>query len=287
MIGLLCFSLVTTADNTPSDQPSLTDQPRVLKVACFNYPPFAYVDEETQETTGFTVELERRIWEPQGYQLNFEFMPLVRTIHELINNRADLMCAYVPNVTAEVKLFPLPIGTLTYYAWVPKSERSWQYKDLNSLTDRELMTIRSLYYSGSLVGFREYLEKHPAKFELSGQHPTAQAIKLLRAGRANTLILDKPQIDFYLKKLNMKHTLKTAGIVGVPTYIYPAAATHNPAYDELQTSFLLGLLRLRESGELEALRKEFDIPDWGRSGHLNNLQQQPAIGIRAPLPPIN
>lgn len=287
MIGLLCFNLMTTAETSPSDQPPSTDQSRVLKIACFNYPPFAYFNEDSQTTTGFTVELERRIWETQGYQLKFELMPLVRAIHQVVNNQADIMCAYVPNVSAEVKLFPLPIGTVTYYAWVPESEDRWHYQGLDSLIGRDLLTIRSLYYSGSLSGFRQHLAKHPAKFELSGQHPTAQAIKIMRSGRANTLIMDKPLIAYYQKALHMEHTLKTAGVVGVPTYIYPAAATHNPAYDELQTSFLLGLLRLRENGELEALRKKFGIPDWGDRGHLNSLQQQPAIGVRAPTPSIH
>jgi ABC-type amino acid transport substrate-binding protein len=287
MIGLLCFSLMTAADTPSVAQSSSTDQSGVLKVACFNYPPFAYFDEKTQKTTGFTVELERRIWESQGYQLNVELMPLVRAIHQVVHNQADIMCAYVPNVTAEVKLFPLPIGTLTYYAWVPASENDWHYQGLDSLVGRDLLTIRSLYYSGSLSGFRQHLAKHPAKLELSGQHPAAQAIKIMRSGRANTLIMDKDLIAFYQKTLHMEQTLKTAGVVGVPTYIYPAAATHNPAYDELQTSFLLGLLRLRESGELEALRKEFGISDWGDRGHLNSLQQQPASGVRAPMPSTN
>ena len=273
-VFLLSCALATAADQSLAPAiPLSVKKPRLLKVACFNHPPLAYVDDKTQQGTGFVVELEKRIWESQGYQLQFEFLPLARSVRQTVSGKADLMCGTLPNVITQLQLFPLPIGSITYHAWVSDRQDDWQYQGLKSLDERKLVTIHSLTYAGSLPGFLPYLAQHPDKLKLSGQHPTAQAIRLLRAGRANTLIMDKPQLNFYLNKLKLPHTLKMAGKVGIPSYFYPATSTRNPDYDELQTSFLLGLLRLRESGELDRLRKAYNIPDWGDGGHLNSLQR--------------
>lgn len=268
-----------------SDTHETAAKKKPLNISCFNYPPFIFIDPDTHETTGFLVELEKRIWEPYGYEVNFQLTPLARAIRHVIHGQTDLMCAYVPNVSKDVQLMPLPVGTLIYYAWVPNTD-DWQYDGLDSLKKRKLITIHGLNYSGSVPGFSDFLEENPPPIKLSGQDPTAQAIRILASKRADTLIMDEPHMNHYLSKSNLGDKIKTAGVVGTPTFTYIAGAASNPDFDELQTIFLLELIKLRESGELDALRERFGVPDWGIGGHLNGMQQRPRTNVRAPVPAI-
>ena len=234
---------------------------KILRVAIYTYPPLLY---RQGDDWGYCLEIVKAIFEPKGYAVQPEFLPVARAIIETENLNQDAICAINPFNSKNLSLASYAVAKLTYSFWVRETS-NFSYTGIESLQDQQLITIIGYNYTLPDKAYQEFLS-HPDNqrqvTKLSGSEPIKRGFKMIAQHRADSICLDEHSANFTLQENDMAHLFKKAGSLPNTLYAYFGVSQDHPEKQLLLAIYNKGFLELYETGVIRTILAKYEVSSW-------------------------
>lgn len=262
MIRLLALLALTSGLllGTPGAASAEESAPRVVRVGTEGtYPPFSYRDPETDQLTGFDVEVMKAVGEQAGWDVRFVEAPFDSLFPALDSGRIDVIANQVTiNPDREARyLFSTPY---TYSRGVIVTRTDTD--DITTLADLKGRTTAQTTSSN----WAEVARDAGAKVE--SVQDFGPGVELLIQGRVDAIVNDNIAVLDYIASSGTDE-VKIAGEAG--DEVLEQALTFRQADPELQQEANDALAALAEDGTLADISEEYfgaDVTVEERSGDL-------------------
>ena len=130
-----------------------------INVAVLEFCPFVCDPAKENGKAGFSVELERTIFERAGYQINFRLVPYLRSIKKTEEGEYDAV-GFCNDWSSEINICSEEtVGPMIQTFYVKKGN-PWKYTGIKSLKDIKLGVIGGYNYNLVSEKFQQYIEKN-------------------------------------------------------------------------------------------------------------------------------
>lgn len=239
--ALLGVAAPATAADAADD-----DAPRVVRVGTEGvYPPFSYRDSESNELTGFDVDVVRAIGEEAGWDVRFVEAPFDALFPALDTGRLDVIANQV-TVTPEREARYLFSTPYTYSRGVIVTGADTD--DITSLEDLEGRTTAQTASSNWAQVAKD------AGAEVDFVQDFGPGVELLLQGRVDAIVNDNIAVLDYLATSGTDE-VKIAGPAGDEVLEQALAFTQDDA--ALQEEADAAIEALTEDGTLEEISEEY------------------------------
>ncbi|GAA4374292.1 ABC transporter permease subunit [Nocardioides caricicola] len=236
--GLLSIGAPAAADEDAA--------PRVVRVGTEGvYPPFSYRDPETNELTGFDVEVMEAVGEEAGWDVQFVEAPFDSLFPALDSNRIDVIANQV-TVTGEREARYLFSTPYTYSNGVIVTAKDTD--DITSLDDLEGRTTAQTASSNWAQVAKD------AGADVQYVQDFAPGVELVVQGRVDAIVNDKIAVLDYLATSG-NDQVKIAGNAG--DEVLEQALTFRQGDRELQQEADDAIAALTEDGTLAEISEEY------------------------------
>ncbi|GAB3254818.1 substrate-binding periplasmic protein [Chitinimonas naiadis] len=229
---------------------------QTIKVASPSYwCPFSCTANAAEE--GFTIDILRAIFTPQGDQIEYINMNYARALNEVkLGHLHAISSAFREEAPGFV--FPtLPIAIDKYCVYTTPGQ-TWQYSGTGSLDSRKVGVIKGYSYGAEIDG---YIKKNPAGFEVhGGEGLTEKIARKVMLGRLDAFIEDTNLVQYLLAR-QPSIKLREAGCVS-ESHVYFALSPALKEAPEIARKFDEGLLKLHRTGALEQIMRKYGQHDW-------------------------
>lgn len=251
MIRKLLFSLLL-----PICASSLFAEAKVLHVAADNWMP--YNGDPGEARPGYVVEVLKAIYEPVGIKVDYQTMSYTEALTAVREKRLDAVIG-PDEVEGEGMVLPKEPFCLPKIALIVPAKSTWTYESISSLNGQILGAVKGYTYWPILDS---YVERNPkAVVFAEGDNPLAELIEGLDSGKIQVVVETEAAWFWYLRKhmINSKAYRTVLRQPSTPCYVAFAPSdegkSHAAFFDE-------GLAKLRSSGELEKILKQYGLVDW-------------------------
>ncbi|WP_243059597.1 ABC transporter substrate-binding protein/permease [Nocardioides sp. SR21] len=238
LCGLLSIGAAASADEETA--------PRVVRVGTEGvYPPFTYRDPETNELTGFDVEVVEAIGEEAGWDLEFVEAPFDSLFPALDSNRIDVIANQV-TITGEREARYLFSTPYTYSHGVIVTA-----KDTDDITSLEDLKGRTTAQTAS-SNWAQVAKDAGAKVEYVQDF--GPGVELVVQGRVDAIVNDNIAVLDYLATSG-NDQVKIAGDAG--DEVLEQALTFRQGDPELQQEADEAIATLTEDGTLAEISERY------------------------------
>jgi len=228
----------------------------VIKVTSPDYwCPFSCKANTAEE--GFTIDILRAIFEPQGDQIQYINLNYARALREV---RQGHIHAISSAFREEVPGFTLPNLPISQdrYCFYTTSVPGWTYNGPDSLAGLKVGIIQGYSYGAEID---EHIKRNPAGFEVhSGEDLTQKLARKVMLGRLDAFVEDTNLVQYLLAR-QPSIKLHEAGCAS-ESYPYFALSPAIKNKDDLARRFDEGLIKLHHSGKLEQIMRKYGLHDW-------------------------
>ena len=242
----ITFGLGGPAAAGESSAQSSEEAPRVVKVGTEGvYPPFSYRDAETNELTGFDVDVMEAIAEEAGWEVDWVEAPFDALFPALDSKRIDVIANQV-TITAEREARYLFSTPYTYSRGVIVTRTDTD--DINSLADLRGRTTAQT----SSSNWAEVAKEAGAKVEYVQDF--GPGVELLIQGRVDAIVNDNIAVLDYLASSGTDE-VKIAGNAG--DEVLEQALTFRQSDAGLQQEADAAIEALTEDGTLAEISEDY------------------------------
>jgi polar amino acid transport system substrate-binding protein len=211
---------------------------------------------------GYMIELAQKIARANGHSVNYANMPWDDALADVRKGTYDCVVGAARD-DAEDFMFPdVPWGK-SQNAFFGMAESPWRFIGMESLDSVRLAVIESYSYSDELDA---YIEAHHADGKvvtISGiRRATMSAVSQMVAHKADVFVEDVNVMQQTLNTMQMTDRVINKGTLDELTDVYIACTPANPRGKEFARMFSDGLVKLRASGELQAILDGYGLKDW-------------------------
>jgi polar amino acid transport system substrate-binding protein len=209
---------------------------------------------ETKEQ-GLLVELVRKAYETQGYEITINFVPWSRAMVMMQQERSDLLIgAWYSDQRNDYLLYSEAIFASAIRLIKPKHS-TFKYTDQSSLQGMRIGTILSYEYG------KNFLEDTGIVRITSDS--LLNNINNLIAGRID-LTLDDHYVIKYMLDKHIEDWGNKISIIDNPLTaknLYLAANRSNPKAESIIKAFNLGLAQIKKSGHYDKIVESYDLEE--------------------------
>ncbi len=232
--------------------------PPEMTVVSDQWPPYSLA--EGADQPGFTVELLRAIYEPQGIKVKYLVVPFEAALRGVERGRYDVFLNGGVRDLAGCLVPAEPCARIHFTAFVRKGS-AWRYAGPESLRGRRVGLVRGYQYDqgGPLDG---WFKANPGGLRMaSGRTPLATLQRRLAQGEVEVVIEDALAFAWAARSRGGQELFQAAGMVGsLDLFIgfSPAETTsqvRSRIYDQ-------GVRDLRQNGQLARLLARYGMADW-------------------------
>ncbi|MFZ6845048.1 substrate-binding periplasmic protein [Undibacterium sp. RuTC16W] len=210
---------------------------------------------------GLAVDLIRRLFQPSGWIIEYQFLPFRRGIQYFKNAKVDL----VPGVEkgggidfsdAHISTMPIISPRMCFYTHVNNPQ--WYYQNLSSLNEGKLGVISGYFYWPEL---RDYLISHKddGKVEVvTSDNAIAISLRMLAKRRFDYFVELRPVVEYQLMLQNLKQDIHESSCVKS----YPLYLAFRPGFapaKELNAYWDMFALPLLKSAEGTAILQQYGL----------------------------
>lgn len=227
-------------------------QPIVLTAVGDPWPVLLNPDTKQQ---GLLVEIVRKAYQTQGYDLKIKFVPWSRAMVMIQKKQADLLIgAWYTDERNDYLLYSDIIFASAIRFIKPKHSK-FEYQGLKSLKGKRVGTILSYQYGEEFLADVE-INRITSDSLLNNIHN-------LLAGRIDLTLDDHYVVKYMLDKhvVDWENELSLVEEPLTSKDLYLAANRSNPKYQTIIEAFNLGLAQLKEDGRYEKIVKSYDLED--------------------------
>lgn len=207
------------------------------------------------EQQGLLVEVARKAYQTQGYELEIVFVPWSRAMVMIQQKRADLLIgAWYSDERNNYLLYSQAIFSSAIRLIKPKNS-SFEYTSLSSLQGMRVGTILSYQYHDEFLTDTGIV-RITSDSLLNNIHN-------LLAGRID-LTLDDHYVVKYMLDKHIEDWENKLSLVESPLMaknLYLAANRSNPKHKTIIKAFNLGLAQLKKEGRYDEIIKSYDLED--------------------------
>lgn len=163
---------------------------KLLKVACYNYPPYMIDPSVNSAGEGINIEILRRVFKDKGVNLKIEWMPFSRAVLEVETNHFDAICALSRFNSKKIVLPKVSIAEARIAIW-KKKNRELIYNGLDSLKGKNIGIISGFNYMGSSPKYQKLIDEKPSNVvKQSGNFVVKRLFKMLTTKRIDVLSIN-------------------------------------------------------------------------------------------------
>ena len=205
--------------------------------------------------TGYVVELTKRAFNSQGYEVDFVTFPYKRALVEVQKNNVDAVLAVTGKAMKDYDLVSGDIivgyNSNDFFTATDSDKRFYHLDDLAKVN--QIAVITGYHYGKEL---NQWLRKNPNTFYASGDTPLADNIVRLVKRRHSAILDNRSVIEHTASLLNLKNDIRYAGTMGEPDPLFIGFNQHKKA---IVSVFVRGIEQLKISGEYQAILDKYNI----------------------------
>jgi len=235
---------------------SKTEQ--IILVADEWYP---YNGNPASDKPGYVVELAKKIFQQQGYEIIYKTTSWSRAIFGTRNGDFDGIICTGKRETPDF-VFPVIEQGIAEHTFYVLENNPWRYQGFDSLSNMTLGAIENYSYG---IFYEEYIVPNsdsPDKIQLiTGHNPLLRNLQKLKLGRINVLIEDQSVIKSFLLNNEIDIPIKAAGIAKKEK-LYIAFSPSNEDSVKFAEILSNGVKELRANGQLKNILSGYGLTDW-------------------------
>ena len=235
------------------------ESPLVLTLVADPYCPYNCPYDATQQ--GYVVDLARIIFEPEGYQVQYQILPWSRAVNEVREGNFTVAIGVSQQNGRGLILPQQPIGIVNDIFLIRRTSH-WQYKGVHSLEQVHLGSVASYDYGNELNHYlKDPANQHRVQ-SLVGDQAVERNLRMLARKRIDAYIEDA-NVGFYMAAtMGLAGQFKSAGSKGKSMPIYLGFSPKLGLSPKLAQLFDRRLQQLREEGKLKLLLRRYHLDDW-------------------------
>jgi len=236
-----------------------TDKPVVLTLVADPYCPYNCAYDANQQ--GYVLDLARMIFEPEGYQVQYQILPWSRAVTEVRQGSFTAAIGVSEKNGLGLILPKQPIGIVNDIFMVHHSSH-WKYQGVHSLEQIHLGSVANYDYGDELNRYlRDPANQHRVQ-SLVGDQAVERNLRMLARKRIDAYIEDA-NVGFYMAAtMGLSGQFKSAGSKGKSMPIYLGFSPKLSLSPKLTQLFDRRLHQLREEGKLKLLLRRYHPDDW-------------------------
>lgn len=188
---VISFSLLRNNELSYEEKLWLENNEELIYGADENSPPLMYIDEETSQYTGFTIDYVNALSLELGSEIKTKSYVWDMALEKLADGETDLCDMFPSKERSRLYDFSDPIYSLKSIITVRSSN-----KDIYNIQDLEEHVVA---LPKSDYGI-EFLEEEISNIEFIYTDNIEEAIEEMLTGNADAVLGDEPVISYYLKK---------------------------------------------------------------------------------------
>ena len=230
---------------TKKESKWLEEHPIIIYGADENSPPLRFVDSETNQFKGISVDIIRALSIELGVEIQIKPLIFDKSIDSLEEGKSDI-CDLFPSQERKRKfLLSDPVYNLRGVILV--SENNEDIRKLSDLEGKKIATPRKDYAI-------EFLDGKVKDVEYVFTNDIEGAIKLLQYGEVEAVVGDEPVIGYFLDKLRLKDQTK---ILDPPIYENGVILAVPKNEEMLLTILNKGILNIKKKKVVEKIQQKW------------------------------
>lgn len=247
---LVCVALFTSS--------TLLASTKVISLRADLWCP--YTCESSQGRPGYMVEIMKAIFEPKGFKVDYEVLTWARALSLAQLGEIDGVLG-ADKIEAKGLVFPSLTAGASQNQFFVLSSNSWRYSHKKSLESVKVGVVAGYSYDPTMNSLVE--QKNSSLVFMSGDNPLEQMIKMLKAGRLQSIYENEAVMKDYLLENKLEGQLVSAGGPQIKKQnLYVAFSPKRQSNQVLAKTFDQGLRELRKTGELKKILKKYGLDDW-------------------------
>lgn len=223
----------------------LGDHGPIMYGADQNSPPLRYVDPDTGQYKGFSVDMLQALSIELGAEIKFKPESFNDSLESLKTGETDIMDIFPSEQRAKDYLFSDPLYKIRGIILVPENSTSIaSYRDLG---DKRVAVVSGDYAV-------EFLDSRLGDINFIKTPDMESAIKLMVNGDADCVIGDEPVIIHFIGSLNYKDSTK---IIDEPVYELNAVLALPKSEPELLTILNKGIMSIKNKHVTEKIQQKW------------------------------
>lgn len=221
-----------------------------------------YNCEPGSDAPGYVVEIAERIYEAEGYTINYTNMPWSRAL--AAGAAGDVHGVIAVSFQPETEEMVLPEEPLTVYEIhaVTRADDTWNYEGVDSLEGKTPAVVFGYNYGDE---FTEWQEANEDKLVVNrGDGALEQNFRMVQRGRADFAIDGLNVLRYSLNEAGMTDDFRFAGVIGEAVPLYLGFSKKAGDADKLARMWTDGVREMRGNGELETILSKYGVGDWDR-----------------------
>lgn len=230
----------------------------VIRVGADQWMPFN--GEPQAERPGYAVELLRRIYAPEGIEVDYHVVPWADALSAAAKGELDAVIGANVTEAAKLRVPQEEVGAPRVALWVHKGNR-WRYTDLRSLLQVRLGVVADYKYWES---FDDFVARQPTLklTKFSGETPLRDALGKMLAGEVDVIPETLPVFTWNVKAAGLAVSDFTMAYLHPADPVYVAFSPAHPRIESIVRRWDEGLRKLRASGELTSILQKYGLRDW-------------------------
>lgn len=238
-----------------------------LDVAVLDFCPFVCDPTKEDGKVGFSVELERAIFERAGYQVNFHLIPYMRSIKQTEKGEYDAV-GFCNDKSSGVNICSTEtVGPMVQTFYV-KKDNPWRYTGVESLEDISLGVISGYNYTLVAEEFQLYINQNRDNANRitfhSGENVLHRLFRMILTDRLTTINEAEYVADYLASKNGYLQHLQKANTFDVILWGRMCFSPQNPDARKYVQILDEGIRRMRASGEIQVILEQYGLEDWNK-----------------------
>lgn len=236
-----------------------------INVAVLEFCPFVCDPAKEDGRPGFSIELERAVFERAGYQINFHLVPYIRSIKMTEVGEYDAV-GFCNDESSEKNICSKESVGPMLQAFYVKKGTPWRYTGIESLEKIKVGVISGYDYTLLSEEFQAYLEKNRDNHDLveyqygkNVLHRIFQKILLGRIGTTNESVY---VADYVAQKAGLLDKLEKAGTFEKVVWGRMCFSPKNPNSEKYVIILDEGIRQMKASGEMDRILNKYGLKEW-------------------------
>lgn len=224
------------------------------------WPPFNIAPASEKE--GYIVDVARKVFESQGYEVIYKIVPWKRAIQMTRSGEYDGAIG-ASKTDAVGFVFPAEELAQNKLAFYVKKGETWRYNGHTSIMNTTIGTIAGYDYRPWLLDYIETNKNNPAKVQvLYGDEPLRRNLGKLLAGQIKVVVDTEAAIRHISEEMKIQDQIECAGYGDEPAMIYIAFSPSKQESADYARILSEGIIELRKTGELQKFLNKYGLQDW-------------------------